>query len=277
MQEPDQNLANTIVMLEQILEVMPQDVDALKALYNANLQHRNKHRSFEYLNRLVEVASGADNPELFQYLLGELPQFEQSHPAEVIASQSRITSLLGVHQVNQEISDSSRKAESQNHSQQSAADISGELALAWRLYEENQLSQDEYSTVLHDLTEVSSKDLDVPISVLHVLTDRGFPSITRIMLHIAKRSGMPFISLNNFELDLKAVQSLELNYAAHEGALPFGFMGNDLMIGMLNPFNSELIDKVERESGHRCHVFLVEPADYDAALTILRGMLPAAA
>ena len=277
MPESDQNLANTIEMLEQILEVMPQDVDALKALYNANLQNGNELRSFEYLNLLIEVAVGAGNLELFNYLLGELPTFERSYPSEVIASISRIKTLLGDHQINQGDLDSSPRKESRNDPQHVEVDIGEELAFAWRLYEENQLSQDEYSTVLHDLTEVSSKELDVPISVLHVLTDRGFSNITHIMLHISSRSGMPFIALNNFELDPKAVQSLELDYPAHEGVLPFGFMGNDLMVGMLNPFNSGLIDRVEKESGHRCHTFLVEPADYDAALTKLRGMLLALA
>ncbi|MDF7823654.1 hypothetical protein P4B35_06475 [Pontiellaceae bacterium B12227] len=276
MQDSDQNLANTIGMLEQILEVMPQDVDALKALYNANFQNGNERRSFEYLNRLVDVAAGASDPDLFGYLVSELPKFEQSYPSEVAESKTRIKTLFGAHRISQGISESTKAAEPQPAPQKSEVDISGELALAWRLYEENQLSQDEYSTVLHDLTEVSSKELDVPISVLHVLTDRGFTNITRIMLHVSNRSGVPFISLDNFQLDQKAVESLELDYPAHEGALPFGFVGNDLMVGMLNPFNSELIDRVETASGHRCHAFLVEPADYDAALIKLRDMLKAA-
>ena len=273
----DQNLADTIGMLEQILEVMPQDIDALKALYNANFQNANVQRSFDYLSRIVGVASDVMDPELFDYLLNELPKFEQSYASEVAMQQERIEALLGMNAIHEEVSFEPDRIEESQNNQSSEADISEELALAWRLYEENQLSQDEYSTVLHDLTEVSSKELNVPVSVLHVLSDRGFSGITRIMVHASNRSGMPFISLDNFELDEAAVKSLPQDYPLHEGALPFGFMGNNLLVGVLNPFNSTLFDKIERESGHRCHAFLVEPIDYDATLSAVRAIHETAA
>lgn len=269
-------LADSIAMLEQILEVMPQDVAALKALYNASLQSGNPMRAFEYLNRIIDEAVGLADLELFAYLQSELPRFEETHSAEVAAHQARIRTLYGEHRINQDISQSAESPAKDQYDLTTDVDISEELALAWRLYEENQLSQDEYSSVLHDLTEVSSKELDVPISVLHVLNDRGFSNLTRIMVFASNRSGLPYISLANFELDERAASALPLNYPIHEGLLPFGYLGNDLMVAVLNPFNTALLEKVEQESGHRCHVFLVEPDDYDAALTALQTIVSAA-
>lgn len=277
MPEINQDLADSIAMLEQILEVMPQDIDAIKALYSANLQSRNVQRAFEYLNRLTDVAAGTGDPELFEYLQNELPRFNDFYPSEVVALQSRIKTLFGVHRINQGISRVSEEPVPHHENFQTETDIGEELALAWRLYEENQLSQDEYSSVLHDLTETSSKDLDVPVSVLHVLHDRGFANLTRIMVHMSNRSGVPFLSIGNFEIDENAATVLGLDYAAHEGALPFGFVGNDLLVAVLNPFNNILLEQIEGESGHRCHTFVVEPADYDAALLQLRSLLEAAA
>lgn len=277
MSDMHDGLADSIAMLEQILEVMPQDIDALKALYNANLQSGNPKRAFEYLNRIIDLAAELADPVLFAYLQNELPRFEETNSAEVAAHQVRIRTLFGVHKINQDISRSAESPPTEHRDKAVDTDISEELALAWRLYEESQLSQDDYSSVLHDLTEVSSKDLDVPISVLHVLNDRGFSNLTRIMAFASKRSGLPYISLANFELDEHAASALPLDYSIHEGVLPFGYLGNDLMVAVLNPFNGALVEKAEQESGHRCHVFLVEPDDYDAALATLQTIVSAAA
>ena len=55
-------------------------------------------------------------------------------------------------------------------------------------------------------------------------------------------------------------------------AFPFAFFGDDLLVGVLNPFNHSLADKVESISGHRCHTYLVDPEDYDLALGQLRTL-----
>lgn len=276
MSELNNELADSIAMLEQILEVMPQDIDALKALYNANLQNGNSTQAFEYLSRIIDVAADLGDSSVFAYLQHELPRFEETHAQEVAAHLVRIRTLFGENKINQDALESAEAATGE-HDSAPEADIGEELAFAWRLYEENQLSQDEYSSVLHDLTEVSSKELDVPASVLHVLNDRGFSNLSRVMEFSVNRSGFPFISLANFELDERAVDVLPLACSVHEGLMPFGYLGNHLMVAVLNPFNTVLMEKAERESGHRCHGFLVEPKDYDAALTKLRAMSSAAA
>ena len=276
-QEPvEGNLADSIAMLEQILEVMPQDGVALKAIYNAFKNSGQEDKAFEYLNRLIEVAICGD-AELLVYVQGELVDFEQSHPSEVAAQAARLRTLA------EEAVDSPaapmvpETPMDREEPQKAEVDISEELALAWKLYEENQLSQEEYSSVLHDLTEVSSKDLDVPVSVLHVLHDRGFTQMNRIMNYLSSRSSVPFVSLSNFELSEKEARALPLAMPAHDGALPFGFMGNDLLVAVLNPFNYALVDKIEAESGHRCHTYLVSAEDYDLALGKLRGLVQVAA
>lgn len=273
-----ENLADSITMLEQILEVMPQDVDALKALYNANLQSGMADKAFDYLNRLVDVAAGSRDSELFQYLANQYPRFEQTHPSEAAAQQARLRTLLGVHKINQGISKARKEEEAERQLDSGKEkDVTEELALAWRLYEDNQLSQDEYSTVLHDLTEVSTKELDVPATVLHVLSDRGFLSISRIIGYMSERSGVPFVTLANFELEDEAANMLPIEFSTQEGALPFGTMGDCLLVAVLNPFNSTLLQKMEEESGKRCHTFLVEADDYDLALDKLRSRASVAA
>lgn len=274
-QQIDSGLADSIAMLEQILEVMPQDADAIKGLYRAYLASGSNDRAFEYLGKLVDIAASGGDGELVEYLQKEFSRFEEDYPIESAAHRARLRTLNAAGSAEKPAT--LKKAGASSASGEDKAigdvDISEEIALAWRLYEESQLSQEEYSSVLHDLTEISSKELDVPVSVLHVLHDRGFTQMNRIMNYLSSRSGVPAVSLANFELDDSIADVLPLERAARDGALPFGFFGNDLQIAVLNPFNHALVDQVESDCGHRCHTYLVSSEDYDAALERFRALV----
>lgn len=265
-QQIEDGLRDSILMLEQILEVMPQDLTALKALYNAYMQCEGRGQAFEYLGMISDIASSSSDVETAQFVMEQLPVFEDDHPAEILLIQERLQDVAGLG-----VAPLSTLAEPRTEPA-AEAEISEELALAWKLYEENQLSQEEYSSVLHDLTEVSSKEVDVPVSVLHVLNDRGFSQMNRIMNYISSRSGVPCISLLNFEFTETIAEVLPLEISARDGALPFAFFGNDLLVAVLNPFNNVLVDKVEKEGGHRCHSYLVSAEEYDIALGKLRKL-----
>ncbi|MEE9367673.1 MAG: hypothetical protein V3V05_02300 [Pontiella sp.] len=273
----EDTLADSIAMLEQILEVMPQDTDAIRALYNAYCNGGQLEKAFEHLNSLVNIISGGGDPEIFEFVQRQLPRFNEIFPSEVAAQTARIRTMEGSLNIQPTSQTTASSNDSKSNDQSAEIDISEELALAWRLYEEDQLSQEEYSSVLHDLTEISSKELDVPVSVLHVLNDRGFTQMNRILSYLSSRSGVPYVSLKNFELNETVVGAIPLDFSAHDGALPFSFFGNDLLVAVLNPFNNMLVDRIETESGHRCHTYVVEPADYDAALEKLRELAAKAA
>jgi len=66
------NLADSIAMLEQILEVMPQDAVALKALYSAYRKNGETEKAFGHLGRLVGVTIGGADMELLAYVRNEL-------------------------------------------------------------------------------------------------------------------------------------------------------------------------------------------------------------
>jgi hypothetical protein len=261
----DGDLADSITMLEQILEVMPDDVMAVKALYTAYCQCDQRDRAFEYLGKLADNVFDSGDLDTVNFVMEHLQAFSDEFPSETAAQLARLRTMAAPENTTPEKTTPAG-------GQQTDTDISEELALAWKLYEENQLSQEEYSSILHDLTEVSSKELNVPISVLHVLNDRGFSQMNRIMNYMSSRSGVPCISLLNFELPEAVGEVVPVDVAAHDGALPFGFFGNDLLVGVLNPFNNILVDKVEKVSGHRCHTYLISPEEYDPALEKFRTM-----
>lgn len=262
----DGDLADSIAMLEQILEVMPRDPTALRALYNAYNQCGQQGQAFEYLSMLAGVVCDNSEYEMADFVLDQLRSFEGQFPSETATQCERIRSIIA--------SESTRSdpVSKDNEAPSSDTEINEELTLAWRLYEEGQLSQEEYSSVLHDLTEVSSKEVDVPVSVLHVLHDRGFNQMNRILNYLSSRSGIPCISLRHFDLTEQVADVFPLHIPARDGALPFGFFGNDLLVAVLNPFNNVLVGHIEKSSGHRCHTYLVSSEEYDMALEKLRGL-----
>ncbi len=277
MSDEMQNLADSIAMLEQILEVMPQDGDTLMALYSASRQSGQADRAFDYLNRLMEVASGSGRSDLFAFLEKELPRFAESHTAQAAAQTARLREMIGSRETASKQTGPGREERENERGGSPDNDVTEEMALAWRLYEDNLISQDEYSTILHDLTEVAEQKLNVPASVLHVLHDRGFMSTEGIISYLSEKSEVPFVVLSNFEIGEETAEVIPEHFYTHAGALPFGFIGSDLMVAVLNPFNKRLPERIEAESGHRCHRFLVEAADYDQALERLRSLRKTAA
>jgi len=263
----DGELADSIAMLEQILEVMPQDADALRALYSMYCQCNHRDKAFEYLELLVQVSDTAPDASTVEFVVEQLQSFHEEYPDKVASHLALLQSQTSV------VADTmSRDEAGRKPSGIGSADISEELALAWRLFEEEQLSQEEYSSVLHDLTETSSKELDVPVSVLHVLNDRGFTQMNRIMNHMSERSGVPCLSLINFELPEDLAGVIPLHVSQHDGILPFGRFGENLLVAVLNPFNLHLVEKTEQVCGCRCHTFIVPPEEYDVVLGKLREL-----
>jgi len=272
----DSDLQESISMLEQILEVMPNDVMTLKALFNAYVQTDDRNHAFDFLTKIADVSLSSKDPELSQFVLTNMVQFEDTHSAEVAAHTARLETLSSSASSKESKKGFSSKktvrAKKSKEKSKSEMAITEELTLAWRLYEENQLTQEEYSLILNDLTEISSKNLDIPCSVFHVIQDRNMPIINKIRNYLSAKSGVPNISLANFDLPKSVGSVLPIDIAIHDGALPFGFVGDDLMIAVLNPFDNALIDKVETFSGHRCHSFLVSSKDYDKMLEKLKQL-----
>ena len=52
----------------------------------------------------------------------------------------------------------------------------------------------------------------------------------------------------------------------------FELMGNDALVAILNPYDTQLPRDMEDLTGKTCHRYLVTPADFDAALGKIKKM-----
>lgn len=259
-----------ITAFEQILELVPDDMFALEALHDAYLEKGETEKAYRHLRRLAELAGNTSDYDLLIRLSDKLFFLEAEHPeASQLAKE--------LEEKAKRKSDSSSRQDSPQEDGQEAPLYEGgihqEIALAWKLYEQKQISKDEYTSITNDLTETSAREIGVPVSVMHALYDRAAGNTEKILAFIVKEASAPLISLGNFDIRREVAETLPLYFLSRLGAIPIDFIGNELMVAVLNPFNQELKDAVERTSKRKCHFYLVTAPDYDRSLENIKGNL----
>ena len=96
--------------------------------------------------------------------------------------------------------------------------------------------------------------------------NRGFLNTDRVIAFLAKDSGTPFIHLSNYEVQQETFSLLPLDFMVQQGAMVFEKMSDDLLVALLNPYNTELKKEVEGFTKRTCHFYLVDPEQYDKVL-----------
>lgn len=263
-----EDLQQTAAMLEQILEVMPDDLFTLRALYETLLKLEQPEQALDCLKRLDDGARAAQNSEIIAFVIDQYESIVE-HLPELRNRIDRLQESLMVADLVNVPSSSAKSAAGRN------SGVDSEMALAWELFQDEQLSQEEYSNVLHDITEMSSKDITVPVTVLHILHDRNFSRFDRLMTHLCQKSGVPIIGLGQFEEreDLRDV--LPVDFISRHGALPFAKVGDELLLAVLNPMDRALVERAGKLAGRRCHPYLVSPQEYDQRLSQIKKGLAA--
>ena len=263
---PESEVRNAIDAFEQILQAMPGDRTALETLYDAHIHIGDPQSALGYLlqiaNLVVEEGDTDSVPWVFEGLvrLGH----GNSDAAEAIKGIETMMLNMGM--------PSPTEMSGATGSAAQGVDVTAELALAWTLRQANELTQDEYSTIVQDLTENSTKNLEVPVSVQHVLFDRKFSSLDRVLAFMARDSGCPVVHLPMFELDRAKFRALDMDFVTRRGALVFEQIGDDYLVALLNPYDQDLKKAVSQNVSNRCHFFSTSARDYDAFLLQFRQM-----
>lgn len=266
-QNDNTEASQVINAFEQILEVAPEDMFALEALHDAYLETGETEQAYKKLVQLAQLAQNSSDHDLMTRVADKLLFLETEYPEASDLSrelEDKAKSTLASK------ASSEKNTPTKSYLPHFERGIHQEIALAWNLYENQQISKEDYTNISNDITETSSRDVGVPVSVMHALQDRAVGNMENIIAFIARKGGAPLISLSSFEVQLDAVELLPLQFVTRAGAMPMDFIGEDLMVAILNPFNGEMRSNVEKASGRKCHFYLVTAPEYDHALQDLR-------
>lgn len=264
----DAEVMAAISAFEQILEAIPNDRASLEALSHAYQQIGDSAKAKDYLIRLGHILLEEDDQAAAADLKASLVDYAEDDP-EARELLAKIEKLVPT----PEESDTAEETVVQAQTRKASTDtvrttfsMAEELSFAWNLMEANELTQEEYASVVQDLTEMSASETMSTVSVLHVLEARGFKNLERILGYLSKQCGTPLISLAMFDFPTEAVSLMPMDFMVRRGALIFELIGNDALAAVMNPYDKQLRKDVEAVTGKHCHFFLTLPKEFDQAL-----------
>jgi hypothetical protein len=268
----EREVRDAIDAFEQILEAIPNDRMALETLIDAYEQISDRKKALEYVIRLAEVIEEDRDTETAPRLIQKLRALGGTDPTAKQMLENLQKLVVPVRK--EPAAPATRKSPI---SKRKVIDVTAEMALAWNLVQAGELTQEDYSNVVHDLTENSSKNVEVPVTVLHVLHDRTFKNIDKVLTFLSSQSGLPIVALANFEVQKDTFKLLPEDFMMHRGAIVFELMGRDALVAILNPYDTELRKDVESITGKACHFYMVSAESYDNCLGAIRAALKAEA
>lgn len=261
---PESEVWNAIAAFEEILAAIPDDRTALETLYDAYDHIGDKSRALEYLIRLSNQICDERDEGSLPWVFDSLHRIG-GNDKDTKAAIKRIESLadkMGM--------PSPADIVPTHGGKQKNFDVSGEMSLAWILMKAGKVTDDEYSMLVSDVTENSTKNIDVPISILHVMQDRAFTSIPSVLSFMSRDSTLPVIQLTDFELDRTAYSALPSEFSHEKGAIAFSVLGKELLVALLNPYNEAFKKEIIEACKRTCHFYLVNAEEYDAYLNRAR-------
>jgi hypothetical protein len=265
----DEEVWSAILALEQIVEAMPNDRSSLEALADAYQQIGDHIRAKDYLVRLGNVLVEEGDAGQARELLHKIRAYAEDDERV----QELINSLESFVQEGGEGDEGGAAGKSPDRVTATTAkavrmkfNMAEELSFAWSLMEAEQLTKEEYASIVKDLSEMSAVESDATVSVLHVLAARGGKNMERIIGHVAKTCDTPYVSLTNFALGEQPLSVLPLDFMVRRGALVFELLGNDALVVVMNPYDKELRGDVEALAERKCHFFVTLPSEFDMAV-----------
>ncbi|MDI6775484.1 MAG: hypothetical protein QME60_08900 [Verrucomicrobiota bacterium] len=260
---------NAITAFEQILEAMPNDRASLDALSSAYEQIGDHAKAKEYLARFGAVLADENDAKAADNLLEKLRKYAADDKL-VQALIVRIQQMTEQKPAASAAVEKGQKAEKARVAGEqllkTGFNMQEEMSFAWTLSEANQITQEEYANVVQDLSELSSAADTSTVSVLHVLENRGFKNLEKILAFVCKECGAPFVSLSTFGLTADAVSLLPLDLMRRRGTLVFELLGRDALVVVMNAYDKQLRKDVEALAGRKCHFFLTLPSEFDRTL-----------
>jgi tetratricopeptide (TPR) repeat protein len=266
----EREFRDAIDAFDQILEAIPNDRMALETLIDSYEQINDRKKALEYVIRLAEVIEEDRDAETAPRLIEKLRALGANDPSATQTLENLEKLVASARKTPEPTA-----SRSMSVSKRKTIDIAAELALAWTLVQAGELTQEDYSSVVHDLTESSSKNVEVPVTVLHVLHDRAFKNLDKVLTFLSSQSGLPILSLSNFEMQKDTYKLLPEDFMMRRGAIVFELMGRDALVAILNPYDAELRKEVESMTGKECHFYLVSAESYDHCLDLIRTALKA--
>ncbi len=271
---PEEEVWIAISAFEHILEAMPNDRASLEALSHAYEQIGDHTRAKDYMVRLARVVLDEGDASAANELAAQLAPYVDEDPdvAKVRDSLAARFAKGATDAQAEELAELAVDDGLADEQRYESFNLADELSFAWSLLESAQLTQEEYASLVQDLTEMSAGEGNATISVLHALELRAFKNLERLMLAVSKETGAPIITLSLFDIQHAAITALPPEFVTRRGAVVFDFAGNEALVAVMNPHDPKLRKSVAAILKRTCHFFMTLPSEFDLVATRAREL-----
>lgn len=272
----DSSVLETIRTFESILEIIPDDVNTLNSLALAYTEIGDLVHGRDMVLRLARILASQgdwtrlvqltahsplqafhDDPDYQQYLrqAQRALRIEPAGPAPATAAP------MAPRAAPQEV----------------LADLNAELELAWYLLEKEQLSQEQYESIVHRLTEshIGSKGRG-SVSLLLELRHMEGVNVDAVVAFLASETRVPYLDLSRCEVPDEMFSLLPLDGMRRLSAVPFGRIGKEYQVAVLNPVSKALRATLASLFPAHIHLYFTGPDELQIALDALQKKRPAA-
>ncbi len=239
----------------QILEVMPNDLAALEALWRAYSDIGDVGNSLNFLVRLAGEIKEQEDLTSARRVLNSISGVDYFDPRIEMISID----------LNTLISDGKGEAVEKEVSRAHFhLNMSEELVLVWALREAGLVDENVYSQVASILGGETPTGHNHGLTAMHILDTHPEINMDSVLEFLSREYSTPLVELSCFDVMGDHIPIFPQSVISSRQAVPFGQFGrDDLQVAILNPGNKALRDNVEEMTGKHCHFYLCRPSEMD--------------
>ena len=289
MTNTDPELLSTIEQFEQFLQAMPNDRQTLEILAVAYAQAGLMDKQKKALISLSRVLVSEGDYEHAKMIAENLRAFAGEADAEAAADaveeaikavgpDGGNTTIDGLPEgsFDEEMAKASAEALSGTEKPAEAATVpdrdpmeliqiwtstatTAEAEIVWDWKDRQVLPEEPTSEILHLLMDNPAPRGAFLVSALGLLEEHHAELTDVAFEDHRRRCGLAPVPIELFDVGRNPFNVLPEDFVKVKGVLPFGKIGGEHLVAVLNGLNKDLREEVEKMAGAPCHFFLMHP------------------
>ena len=259
----DQKLAEGIAYFEQMLQAMPEDRTTLEFLSVAYGQAGEQDKCRDALISLAKVLLKEGDFESASRIAERLEAFDDDL-AKITALKVKAAAAPAPALTPETPSEETVAADNTVLAIREAK--AAEAALVTNLLSRRALDDKTAESLGKHIEDLPESSIPFLVSALAFLEKENTALAEECASHLADSTGCPPVPLGSFDITKKLVETLPEALVRVRGAVPFGELGDVLLVALLNPSDDKLRRKVEQASGRQCRFFLCPPSAAEPVL-----------
>lgn len=259
----DQKLAEGIAYFEQMLQAMPEDRTTLEFLSVAYAQAGEQDKCRDALISLANVLLKEGDLESASRIAERLEAFDDDL-AKITALKVKAAAAPAPVLTPETPSDETIAADNTVMAIREAK--AAEAELVTNLLSRRAIDEKVAGSINRHLEDLPESSIPFLVSSLAYLEKESSALAEECAAHLADSTGSPPVPLGSFDITKKLVDTLPEALVRVRGAVPFGELGDVLLVALLNPSDDKLRRQVEQASGRQCRFFLCPPGAAEPVL-----------